>query len=596
MKVYKIHFGSSKRSKFYPQALELAEFAYEHEIAEDGKNQWHTVTLTKDQLDLMFHLYRLALKLPKRTLYGADIQYLAVYCNSGGTFDYVHASGAFKKRVNKAAERLQEETGKSLEEISKYLRSTYQIPVMRDHQATLKKLISSGLVESLDVVVQKLVPGRVKAKEPVPVVGQIKRHILEKEYVAAIEAYYEWLGEKPFGKLTPELIYLKRIANYPLEGRDLLYFKPESSQSELIVSNLDEYKSCIDEALADLEGAGRQTPIDILIENSPTMEEKIEERKNDWNNQISYLDGKWERDKSEVSINSFSDTYDAVPSGRLFKAFPDQVKHCNVYEYEVDPQYQGLWIEYSPDFYRRKVLDKGLHLGVIEAYRHKDWRYFRGKWKNENDFTTIRSMKETTGDSIHVGKKIEYTGRAHRIGMKLFYEINTNRKTDGKYLIGNPFEETVDEVLREAENRLREKHGLPRIGEGWISEIELLNMVRGLYPDEEVIHQASPGWLGLQRLDIFIPERKLAIEYQGKQHFEPVDFFGGEEGYKRNQERDARKLKLCKKSGISLIYFNYDEEVTEDLVKKRVDQAFVQGKDKGIPSPAIVLILFDKCS
>jgi hypothetical protein len=124
-----------------------------------------------------------------------------------------------------------------------------------------------------------------------------------------------------------------------------------------------------------------------------------------------------------------------------------------------------------------------------------------------------------------------------------------------------------------AENALRDLLGVPRIGEGWLSEMELLRLVRAALPNENVDHQASPDWLGRQRLDVFLPRLRLGIEYQGRQHFEPVDFFGGEAGFARNQERDAKKKDLCKQNGITLIYFRYDEDLSLSTVKSRLKVA-----------------------
>ena len=71
--------------------------------------------------------------------------------------------------------------------------------------------------------------------------------------------------------------------------------------------------------------------------------------------------------------------------------------------------------------------------------------------------------------------------------------------------------------------------------------------------------------------DIFISGLNIAIEYQGKQHFEPVDFFGGEEGYKKTVERDKLKRKLSEENGIKLVYINYWEDVTIDLIKEKIE-------------------------
>ncbi len=116
------------------------------------------------------------------------------------------------------------------------------------------------------------------------------------------------------------------------------------------------------------------------------------------------------------------------------------------------------------------------------------------------------------------------------------------------------------------------------LGEGWVSEVELLKVVRDIFPDEKVVHQASPAWLGLQQLDIYIPNLKLAIEYQGRQHYAPVPFFGGEEGFLRTQERDRRKASLCSENGITLIYFRYDEEINRKMIESRLKKAMARSQ------------------
>jgi hypothetical protein len=91
------------------------------------------------------------------------------------------------------------------------------------------------------------------------------------------------------------------------------------------------------------------------------------------------------------------------------------------------------------------------------------------------------------------------------------------------------------EEIRELKNFHREKLNLPRIGEGWIGEISLLNKIRNWFPKIRIVHQWSPSWLGRQRIDIGLPDHSIAIEYHGTQHFQPVDFFGGIEAPLRKQ-------------------------------------------------------------
>ncbi len=138
----------------------------------------------------------------------------------------------------------------------------------------------------------------------------------------------------------------------------------------------------------------------------------------------------------------------------------------------------------------------------------------------------------------------------------------------GAYVKKTSIEEDIDE--REAENIIRDKLGIPRIGEGWINETQLYKTICYLFPSSTIIREASPEWLGNQRIDFYIPDLKVAIEYQGQQHYEPVEIFGGKEALEKTKEMDKRKKSLCKKSGVNIIYFRYDENLTVDFVERRL--------------------------
>jgi len=109
--------------------------------------------------------------------------------------------------------------------------------------------------------------------------------------------------------------------------------------------------------------------------------------------------------------------------------------------------------------------------------------------------------------------------------------------------------DTIISLSREAENTVREEMGIPKVGEGWVSETELYYKIKGYFPNIEVINHARPDWINRQHLDIFIPSLKIAIEYQGSQHFKPIEYFGGEKGYQATLKRDSLKRRRCKANG-----------------------------------------------
>lgn len=66
--------------------------------------------------------------------------------------------------------------------------------------------------------------------------------------------------------------------------------------------------------------------------------------------------------------------------------------------------------------------------------------------------------------------------------------------------------------------------------------------------------------------DFYLPELNLCIEYDGKQHYEPIDFYGGDKALKLYKKRDRIKTKYCKNNSINLLRIKYNENVIEKLI------------------------------
>ena len=120
----------------------------------------------------------------------------------------------------------------------------------------------------------------------------------------------------------------------------------------------------------------------------------------------------------------------------------------------------------------------------------------------------------------------------------------------------------------------------PKHGEFWQTPIKHLygqgcpkcnsskleNSMRDILANKHIkyIEQYNNLFLGLQRLDFYLPDYKVGIECQGEQHFIPVDFANnGEEWsknlYIKNLKRDKIKNDKCNKNGIKLLYFTSEK-------------------------------------
>lgn len=104
----------------------------------------------------------------------------------------------------------------------------------------------------------------------------------------------------------------------------------------------------------------------------------------------------------------------------------------------------------------------------------------------------------------------------------------------------------------------------------WKSEQTLFTLVKKEYPD--ALFQFRPRWLEPQNLDIYIPSINIGIEYQGIQHYESIDFFGGEEAFAHRQKLDARKKSLCESNGLKLVAWPYTEAITKANLQKHLTQ------------------------
>lgn len=140
----------------------------------------------------------------------------------------------------------------------------------------------------------------------------------------------------------------------------------------------------------------------------------------------------------------------------------------------------------------------------------------------------------------------------------------------------------ADQLVKDARNSMfdnYECYSYLRPSYKWINEERVYKIVKKMFKNYVVIHQYRPFFLksskgGQMSYDVFINELNIAIEYQGKQHYEAIDFFGGKQALEANRKRDEEKKLLSKSHGIKLVYINYFEEITLELIKCKIEQCF----------------------
>lgn len=87
-------------------------------------------------------------------------------------------------------------------------------------------------------------------------------------------------------------------------------------------------------------------------------------------------------------------------------------------------------------------------------------------------------------------------------------------------------------------------------------ELSLVNIIRDMYPDKEIILGYRPKWLNRKELDIYIPELNIAIEYNGIVYHhsstDPTNQYLIKT--RKDEEYHTDKFNTCLENGVKLIH------------------------------------------
>lgn len=225
-------------------------------------------------------------------------------------------------------------------------------------------------------------------------------------------------------------------------------------------------------------------------------------------------------------------------------------KHNNKYEYSkvvyngmnnpvciICPEHGEFW--QTPANHLRG--EKCMKCSILE-------RSFKRKCTTEE---FIKKAKEIHGDYYNYSK-VEYE-RSNKKVCIICPEHGEFWQTPNKHLNGQGCFE-CSKIMNSNESRLFR-----------LLEKKYKNINRQYYNKE---------FFGKKTLDIFLPEYKIAIEYQGEQHFKPIKMFGGYNGFLNLSRRDIEKYKECKNNGIKLFYFTFDKKTIPDNYIDKIYYSF----------------------
>lgn len=203
------------------------------------------------------------------------------------------------------------------------------------------------------------------------------------------------------------------------------------------------------------------------------------------------------------------------------------------------------------------------------------WNLIHGQGCYECGIKKIGEKSRLTNEEI-IRRAEEIYGKD-----KYTYEhLDTfNRKQNTKIVITCPkhgdFEVTVS-------NFVSGKSGCPKCK---ISKLEVRVANFLSRNNIKFVQQKTFEWLKYKSnlyLDFYLPDYNLAIECQGKQHFVPVDTFGGEDGFNEIVIRDNVKKQCCDNNNIKILYYMDNKYKKDKNDFSLLSELLVEIKNNGL--------------
>ena len=69
------------------------------------------------------------------------------------------------------------------------------------------------------------------------------------------------------------------------------------------------------------------------------------------------------------------------------------------------------------------------------------------------------------------------------------------------------------------------------------------------------------------QFDFFLPDYNMCIEFDGIQHFKPIEAWGGKSELTNIQKKDKIKTNYCQDNKIKLLRIKYNEKVDKKLIE-----------------------------
>ena len=198
-----------------------------------------------------------------------------------------------------------------------------------------------------------------------------------------------------------------------------------------------------------------------------------------------------------------------------------------------------------------------------------------------NSYTNVRLKHKSCGIIYDVrpndfisGRRCPYCGggrlRKGWLKRKLS-SVNSNVKILGEYKDNkSPIEvecKLCNNVWKPSTSNLLQGYGCPIC-----SQSHGERFIKNYLDNHNIVYESQKKFKDLNdkqplSYDFYLPKQNVLIEYQGQQHYEAKDYFGGKEQLKKQQYHDKLKREYAQKYGYTLLEPTYKLDNQEKINK-----------------------------
>lgn len=275
---------------------------------------------------------------------------------------------------------------------------------------------------------------------------------------------------------------------------------------------------------------------DRVYEVRYTTEEFIEEAKSVWGSKYDYSLTEYVNARTKVKIIYDGITYEQTPHGHLkypVEGFLNQEIFLIKANRKWGSKYDYSLVEFISTKYPIKIIYNG------EIFEQLPSNHLVYAPELRNTRTNDDFIKDSI--EIHSGK---YTyDKTKYINSLTYVTITCPTHGDFKqmphsHLSGRGCPRCNDSFGEKAISKFLDKYNINYYKEHKFKDC------RNIYP---------------LRFDFYLPFMRTCIEFDGIQHFQPVEFFGGNESYEKLKVNDSIKNEYCEDNFIDIIRIRYDQ-------------------------------------